>query len=222
MRTAIYLRIATEDHPQVSEKQLRDMQALAVKNGWEIAHIYRDTASTGKKDQPALQSLLSDAEQHRFDILLFWSLNQLSRHGARNTILLLHKLSTWHVSFYCYTEPHLDSCHAQRGTVVAIVASMAQQDHTHISERTRAGLTQQQHTRKLGPKGCLGPGRPPVDFDQTRARALRAKHQSYAAIASVCGVSKATISRFLSNDRKPATKEPRPGTSDRRSAIGNR
>lgn len=193
MRSVIYLRISEQDTLQSSRKQLREMQALIAKYGWKNIHIYRDTAGS-KTDRTGYQKMLSDAQEHRFDVLVFWSLDQI-QHGLRNTMLLLQKLSSWDVVFCSCTEPHLDSCHSQ--AITSILDSMAQQNHAHISKRTLAGLKRQQQTGQPGPKGYTAPGRPKITFNRERALAWRKNNKSYAEIALACGVSKATIQRFF-------------------------
>jgi site-specific DNA recombinase len=201
MCAGIYL-LGSEEDTYLTEKQLQKMQACVARNGWKTVHVYRDTAPVVKKDRPAFRKMMKDAQQHRFDRLLFWSLDQL-QHGARKTTLLLNNLSSWGIGFCSCTEPHINTCHERKDTVIAVLASLAQQDSAHISERTRAGLERQQITRKPGPHGRLGPGRPPVEFNQERAKALRAKNKSYDQIAMACGISKATIQRFFKSMEKP-------------------
>jgi DNA invertase Pin-like site-specific DNA recombinase len=146
--------------------------------------------------------MLLDAKQHHFDALIFWTLNQLTRQNANNTILLLHKLSCWNVGFCSYTERHLDSCHTSRETVFAIIALLVEQNSVYIGEKTRIGIEKQQQMHTPGPNGRFGPGRPPAVFDQERAQELRARGKSYTTIATVCGVSKATISRYFKEARE--------------------
>ena len=219
MCAGIYL-LSSEEDPHLPEKQLQKIQACVAKNGWKTVHVYRDTAPVAKKgrvasrkmlkDRPAFREMLQDAQQHRFDRLLFWSLDQL-QHGARKTTLLLNNLSSWGIGFCSCTEPHINTCHERKNTVIALLASLAQQDRAHISERTRAGLERQRITRKPGPHGRLGPGRPPVEFDQERAKALRAKNKSYDQIAMACGISKATVMRFFKSMEKKTGTSGKPG-----------
>lgn len=200
MRVSIYILTSMEDDPQVPKGQIDLLRAMVVRDGWELVHVYHDIVSALKSDRPAYQQMLDDARNHRFDVLMFWALEQLSQYGAGSTALLLNKLSTWGIGFCSYTEQHLDSCHTLKDAVSSIISSIAQQENIHISTRTRVGLAQQKRTGKRGPKGRLGPGRPPIKFDQKRAQALRAAKTSYADIAAACGVSAATIRRFFESN----------------------
>jgi DNA invertase Pin-like site-specific DNA recombinase len=138
---------------------------------------------------------------------VFWALEQLSRQNAGHAVQLLDKLSRWSIGFCSYTEQHLDSCHILKETVTSILATLVHQNSVYLSEQTRVGIERQQKTKKRGPSGRLGPGRPPVEFDKEKAIDLRSKKRSYDTIAAICGVSKATISRFFKQKRQQE-KEP--------------
>lgn len=199
MRGAIYSRVSAKDSPKDADQEIQQMQAMAFQNGCKTVRVYRDSIAIPGAEQPDYRQMLLDAKQHHFDVLYFWALKQLSHQNATRTMTLLHQLSRWGIEFFSYTEPHLNSCHASKEVVTSIIATLLQQDSVYIGEQTRKGLERQRKTHKRGPKGQLGPGRPPVKFDQEVVRNLRSgsKPMSYGAIASLCGVSKATIYRFF-------------------------
>ena len=197
MRVGIYIRVSKGDGSQVPENQLQQMQGFITSQSWKVFRVYRDTVSAKSDDRPAFQQMLKDAENRRFDILLFWSLDRLSRQGALATLLLLDRLSQWGIGFRSYTEQYLDSCNVFKDAVVSILATIAKQERIRLSERTRAGLERQKQTGRPGPHGRVGPGRPPVAIDLLQARALYARVHSYANVAKAFGVSKATVFRLL-------------------------
>jgi DNA invertase Pin-like site-specific DNA recombinase len=49
-----------------------------------------------------------DAEAHRFDCLLFWSLDRLTREGTFATLQYLRRLSDLGIKFKSYTEQYVD------------------------------------------------------------------------------------------------------------------
>jgi DNA invertase Pin-like site-specific DNA recombinase len=77
-----------------------------------------------------------------------------------------------------------------------------------ISKGTKEGLTRQRLKGTPGPGGRLGPGRPEAEFDEEKARRLRATvpPHPYSKIAQLCGVSKATIIRFFGAAKKAEKK----------------
>src|SRR5690242_21600265 len=84
--------------------------------------------------------MLQDASEHRFDILLFWSLDRLTREGAFKTLTYLNQLSSWGVRFRSLKESYLDSCGVFGEAVVAILGCIAKQERLRFIERTKAGI----------------------------------------------------------------------------------
>src|SRR6202041_1876255 len=85
MKAAIYARVSTRK--QDTDNQLQLLQEFASKQGWEIVAEYIDVVSgSGKKERPKFLAMMQDASQHRFDVLLFWSLDRLSREGIVRTL----------------------------------------------------------------------------------------------------------------------------------------
>ncbi len=196
---SVYFRSLPGQNPEEVKQILQEMNTLILQNGWQPLCVYCDAGPIHKAHLPAYEQMLSDASQHHFDILVFWSLSGFSQQNTAKTVFLLHRLSCWGIRFCSYTEPHLNTCNDLKDTVTSLLASLAQQDSFYISHQTRAGLEEQRQTNKPGSKGYLGPGRPAVVFDKKLALSLRnqEKKMSYQDIAEKCGVSKATIFRFF-------------------------
>lgn len=201
MNCAIYARVSTADGRQDTENQLLQLQAFAAQQSWSVFKVYRDNASGKSSDRDSYKLMIADAEKRRFNCLLFWSLDRLSREGVLPTLHLLNRLTEWGIGYRSYSEQYLDSCGIFKDAVISILATVAKQERIRLSERTKAGLARQQLTGKPGPHGLLGPGRPKVVVDLARARDMRNVEQlSYAKIAKHFGVSKATMFTLL-NDR---------------------
>ena len=201
MRLAIYVHVSERDGAQIAEEQLLQMKAMGARDGWELYRVFYDTVPFGEEERPEYQQMLSDAEEHLFDALLFWTLESLCPQNTSQTLALLHKLSEWGVCFCSYKEQHLNSCHLLRDAVISLIATFTRQDGVYIGHRTKAGLIRQQKAQKAGPAGRLGPGRPTKEFDREKARTLHAADVSYEKIAKACGVSKATIARFFKSGK---------------------
>ncbi len=130
--------------------------------------------------------MFQDASQRRFDLLLFWSLDRLSREGVLQTLNYLNRLTSYGVEYRSFTEQYFDSCGIFREAVVAILATVAKQERMRISERTKAGL---ESARRKG----IPLGRRRVRVDVERLKELRAEGKSYEEIAKElkCGVGTA-------------------------------
>ena len=53
--------------------------------------------------------MFADAARHRFDVLLFWTLDRFSREGICKTIAYLQRLDECGLSFKSFTESFLDT-----------------------------------------------------------------------------------------------------------------
>jgi len=78
--------------------------------------------------------------RHVQDLVLFWSLDRLSREGVLQTLNYLNRLSSYGVGYRSFTEQYFDSCGIFREAVIAILATVAKQERLRISERTKARL----------------------------------------------------------------------------------
>jgi DNA invertase Pin-like site-specific DNA recombinase len=181
-RVAIYSRISTRDKGQDATNQLRQLREFARAQGWTITKEYIDQESGSHSDRPEFQQMFRDASQRRFDILLFWALDRLSREGVLETLHHLNRLTGYGVGWRSFTEQYLDSTGIFRDAVISILATIAKQERIRLSERTRAGL---ERARANGKQI----GRPTVPVDCGRVAELRAAGLSYAKIADELGIS---------------------------------
>jgi len=184
-RCALYARVSTGK--QENENQLHQLRDFAAKEGWEIVETYVDTVTgSGKEKRPAFDRMMLAASQHRFDVLLFWKLDRLSREGVRKTIEYLTRLDAYGVRWRSFQEPYFDSCGFMRDAVISIMAALAQQERINISERTKAGLARAKRRGVV-----LGAARHDIDVDYVRKR--QAAGEGLRAIAAHLRVSPATL-----------------------------
>jgi DNA invertase Pin-like site-specific DNA recombinase len=190
MKIALYARASTRK--QETDNQVQVLRDFAGKQGWEIVAEYIDVVSgSGRKERPRFLAMMQDASQRKFDLLLFWALDRLSREGIVKTLGYLQQFKTWNVGWRSYTQPFLDTGNAMvTDIVLSVLAAVAQQERLTISERTLAGL---HRARKAGK--VLG--RPTADVDMAKVEKRRAKGESLRSIASDLGVSAALLCKRL-------------------------
>ena len=82
MRVALYGRVSTRDKGQDTENQLAQLRQYAASMGWQTVAEFVDHESGGKSDREQFQFMFQAASQRKFDVLLFWSLDRLSREGV--------------------------------------------------------------------------------------------------------------------------------------------
>jgi len=68
------------------------------------------------------------ASQRKFDVLLFWSLDRLSREGVLETLQHLNRLTSHGVNYRSFTEQYFDSCGIFKDAVISILATVAKQE----------------------------------------------------------------------------------------------
>lgn len=166
MWVGIYSRVSTADKGQEVENQLSALREFAQRQGWDVYREYIDQDSGRSSDRSAFNALFLDAAMRRIDVVLFWSLDRLTREGALATLQHLNRLASYGVAFRSFTEPYLDSCGIFKDAIIAILGTMAKQEQVRISERVRAGLAR---ARQLGRRL----GRPKRVFDREEVVRLR-------------------------------------------------
>jgi DNA invertase Pin-like site-specific DNA recombinase len=188
MKIALYLRVSTDK--QETENQAIQLREFAAKQGWQIVREYCDYESGAKADRPEFKQLFEDASRRKFDLVLFWALDRLSREGVYQTLQHLNRLESYGVGFRSFTEPFFDSCGVFKDAIIAITATLAKQERVKRSERTRAGLARVRAAgRSLGRPRSI---RATAD-DVAR---LRAAGHSYRRVASELGVSLRSVQRL--------------------------
>lgn len=188
LRVALYGRVSTKDKGQETENQLRQLREFAISQGWLIFAEYVDRESGATDDRAEFQRMFHDASQRKFDVLLFWALDRLSREGVLETLQHLNRLTTYGVGYRSFTEQYFDSCGIFRDAVIAIIATVAKQERVRISQRVRAGLeTARAKGKRLG--------RPRKFVDVRKIASLREAGKPWRAIARQMGISAKTARR---------------------------
>ena len=191
MKVAIYARVSTKDKGQETENQLAQLREFSQKQSWTIFAEYVDQESGAKSDRSEFQRMFHDASRRKFDVLLFWSLDRLSREGVLETLQHLNRLTSYGVAYKSFTEQYFDSCGVFKDAVIAIMATVAKQERVKRSERTKAGLARvRAEGRTLG--------RPRLELQSAQIARLRSQGLSLRAIGRELGVSEGSIRRMLS------------------------
>ena len=189
MRAVIYTRVSTTD--QNPQNQINELRAFAEKQGWEIVDVLKEKVSGTKsaKERSELKKALKMAAQGKYDVLLFWSLDRLSREGTVETLGYLQTLTKCKVKWHSLKEDYLNSLGEFADVVVSILSTLAKQERIRISERTKAGLSRAKKEGKtLGrPQGKLT--QETLDRIE-QVKSLRAKKQSFTRIGGQLGISK--------------------------------
>jgi DNA invertase Pin-like site-specific DNA recombinase len=186
MRAAIYARTSTDDGRQELENQTRELRAYATQMGWTIVVEYLDQISGRKANRPQFQQALEDARKRRYDVLLFWSMDRLSREGALKTLLTLNTLTEYGVKYRSLQEAYIDTLGPFGDAVIGLIATVAKMEAERTSARVKAGLAR---VRAQG----VQLGRRRAVVDATKLAELKKAGLSLRDIAEMTGISAMTV-----------------------------
>jgi len=150
MRVAIYARVSTKD--QTAENQLQQLRTWCTALNYQVIAEYVDhvSGSKGEQQRAGFARMWEDASKRKFDLLLFWSLDRLTREGPVKTINYLQRLESYGVQFKSFTEGYLDSTGIFKEAIISILATLAKQERIRLSERTKAGLDRAREEGRVG------------------------------------------------------------------------
>lgn len=183
MKCIIYSRVSTTD--QTTENQILQLKEYAEKQGWTVSEVKTDICSGSKSadERAGLREVFDLAQRRKFDVLLFWSLDRLSREGTRKTLEYLSLLDNYKVKWHSYSEEYISSLGIFADAIISLMACLAKQERLRIADRTKAGLQ-----RAVSQGKVLGrPKRPNID---RQAVELRKQGYSFSKIAQALNISK--------------------------------
>ena len=180
-----YARVSTDN-------QSLDLQLDALKAAG-CTKIFSDKASGAKLDRPELQAAQEACQPG--DILVVWKLDRLGR-SLQHLLATVTALGDRSVGFRTCMDG-IDTTTSGGRLVFHIFGALAEFERSLIKDRTMAGL------RAARDRGRVG-GRPKVMTPErvSVARKLIETGLSQGETAKFLGVSAATLSRFLTADRR--------------------
>ena len=109
-----------------------------------------DEGISGTKDsRPALNELMNDAKQRRFDMVLVWRFDRFAR-STKHLILALEEFKNLGIDFVSFQE-NIDTSSPLGSAIFTIISAVAQLERDIIAERVKAGLRRaRENGKKLG------------------------------------------------------------------------
>jgi DNA invertase Pin-like site-specific DNA recombinase len=207
-RAALYLRVSTasqsrygdrlayDQRPELQEGPLR---FLADQRGWKITEVYLDRVSGAKAQRPGLDRLMQDARQRRFDVLMVWRFDRLSR-SALHFLTVAEELRALGIDFVSY-EQALDTTTPMGQFALTMFAALAELERQVIRDRVAAGML---YAKEHGTKSGRPIGRPRAIFRRDEVADLRRQGLSWRQIARRLGAGVGTVRRaFGDSDGVP-------------------
>lgn len=193
MRTdiaAIYARVSTDR--QAVDLQIHELKEYVQRRGWKVYQEYVDQGFTGSDTKrPAFKQMMQDARKKRFDVLLVWKLDRLSR-SVKDLVNTIGELEALQIDFISY-DNNLDTSTPQGKLLFHVMGAMAEFEREIIRERVKAGL---ENAKRKG----RALGRPSLDqYIVEEILVLRQQGSSYRAIGKELGISEAAARKAVKN-----------------------
>src|SRR3989338_3208381 len=137
MKVGIYARVSTKE--QNVENQMSELTKYCQARNYEIFKVYTEVGVSGSKEsRPSFDCLMNDAHKRKFDCLLVWKLDRLSR-SLRHLLNTLDTLNALNISFICYSD-NIDTTTPTGRLMFQMVGAFAEFERELIRERVKLGL----------------------------------------------------------------------------------
>lgn len=185
LKVAVYMRISTKNDRQTIETQRHSLSAYIAQRGLNVVEEYVDEGISGAKDsRPALNRMMTDARQHKFDGVLVQRFDRFGR-SVRHLVTTLEEFHKLGIEFVSMSEA-VDTSTPAGKLVFSVIAAVAEFERNIIAERVKMGMARAKSQGKAV-------GRPQRIFDRAAARAELARGDSLRTVATRHGVAKDTV-----------------------------
>lgn len=140
---AIYARVSTIEQAEEGysiDEQIRVLNKFCEREGYLVYDEYVDRGISGKNisGRPAIQRLLLDAEQKKFEVVLVWKMNRLARKSL-DLMNIVEKLDSKNIAFRSYTERY--ETETSTGKLqFQLMAAIAEYERNNIAENVKMGM----------------------------------------------------------------------------------
>jgi site-specific DNA recombinase len=180
VRIATYTRISTDEVNQpysLGAQSERLASYVASQEDWEMVGTFTDQMSGAKLERPGLTNALRAAKAGRFDLLLVYRVDRLSR-SVRGLAEVLETLDAAGVGFRSATEP-FDTTSAAGRMMVQMLGVFAEFERATIIDRVIAGME-----RKSSQGGWCG-GRHPFGYRAAKGEGTLAVDEAESPLIPV-------------------------------------
>jgi site-specific DNA recombinase len=157
-RVALYIRVSTEEQAKEGfslEAQEETLKKHCELRGDTVVETYIDDGKSGKNiDRPAMQELIRDSSQKKFDTVLVWKLSRLSR-NLKDTLQLIEEFEKYAISFHSFSE-QFDSKIPSGKLMLQMIGGFAEFERNTIVENVKLGMNQRAKSGKWNGGRILG------------------------------------------------------------------
>ncbi|MDP3332384.1 MAG: recombinase family protein [Methylococcaceae bacterium] len=194
MKTAaLYIRVSTDS--QTTDNQRLELEAVALKAGWQIVQVYEDagiSGSKGRDKRPALDDMLKAATKRKFDVIMVWSVDRLGR-SLQDLVGIVNELNSVGVDMYLHQQA-IDTATPAGKAMFQMCGVFAEFERAMIVERVNAGLSRAKQQGKV-----LG-RRKTATAIEDKIKALRADGLGILKIAKQLGIGTSVVQRVVNEN----------------------
>lgn len=192
-RVALYARVSTDG--QTVDNQLQELEAVAVREGWQIVERFVDqgvSGAKGREGRPSFDRLCKGIVRREFDIVAAWSVDRLGR-SLQDLVAFLNELQSKQTNLYLHKQG-LDTSTPTGKMMFQMLGVFSEFERSMIVERVKAGLRRAKaEGKQLGrPRITSAVEAQIVYLRETRRMGMR-------AIARELRVGHCTVSRVLAH-----------------------
>ena len=190
-RVAVYARVSTSG--QTVQNQLRELRAVAKRQGWNIVETFTDegiSGAKGREKRPGFDALLTAITRREVDLVAAWSVDRLGR-SLQDLVAFLEELKAKGVDLYLHQQG-LDTSTPAGKAMFGMLGVFAEFERAMIQERIRAGLARARaRGKRLGRPRTLTPAK------VRTVKRLRAEGASLRQIAAKTRLGLGSVGRAL-------------------------
>lgn len=141
-KVAIYVRVSTTNQVEEGysiEEQKDKLSSYCDIKDWSVYKVYTDGGFSGSNtERPALEQLIKDAKKRKFDTVLVYKLDRLSR-SQKDTLYLIEDIFIKNNITFLSLQENFDTSTPFGKAMIGLLSVFAQLEREQIKERMQLG-----------------------------------------------------------------------------------
>lgn len=141
-KVAIYVRVSTTsqaDEGYSIDEQIDKLESYCKIKDWTVYKVYTDGGFSGSNtNRPAIEQLIKDAQKKKFDTVLVYKLDRLSR-SQKDTLYLIEEVFIKNGIEFLSLQENFDTSTPFGKAMIGLLAVFAQLEREQIKERMQLG-----------------------------------------------------------------------------------
>lgn len=139
-KTAIYVRVSTNNGSQTTDSQLMEVKKYCDMRGWTETEVYEDHVSGGKASRPALDRMMKHMRSGALARCVCWKLDRLGR-SLTHLALVIDEMTRLQIPLICSSQGIDTSSESPSGKLqLGVLMAVAEFERSIIKDRVLSGL----------------------------------------------------------------------------------